>query len=112
MLDSTEGIPQGDPFRPALFSLAVDPIAKNVHSEFNIWYLDDATIAGTEETDLSDLRTLKTRFDEIGLKINDAKCVVLGLRSEGTCVSQYLLTGCYALCAALKVRYSVRCSVH
>ena len=56
MLDSTEGIQQGDPFGPALFSLAVDPIAKNVYCDFNICYLDDATIAGTEETVLGYLR--------------------------------------------------------
>ena len=51
----------------------VDPTAKNVYFEFDIWYLDDASMAGTEETVLSDLRTLKIRLDEIILKFNDTK---------------------------------------
>ena len=33
--------------------------------------MDDATIAVMEEPVLSDLRTLKTRLDDIGLKNND-----------------------------------------
>ena len=53
----------------------VDPIANNVNSQFTIWYLDDATIVGTEETVLSDLRTLKLRWVEIGLKTNDTKSI-------------------------------------
>ena len=62
---STDGIQQADSFCSALFSFVVQPIAKNVNSEVNIWYLDDATIAGTEDAVLDDLRTLKTRLVEI-----------------------------------------------
>ena len=35
-IPSSRGIQQGDPLGPALFSLAVDKIAKNVSSELNI----------------------------------------------------------------------------
>ena len=36
--------------------------------------MDDDTIAGTEETVLSDLRTLITKLNEVDLEINDAEC--------------------------------------
>ena len=45
-IPSSRGIQQGDPLGPALFALAVDKIAKDMSSELNIWYLDDATIGG------------------------------------------------------------------
>ena len=35
--------------------------------------MDDASIEGTKETVFRDLRTLKTRWGEISLKINDTK---------------------------------------
>ena len=38
------GIQQGDPIGPALFTLSVDEAARGVQSEFNVWYLDDATL--------------------------------------------------------------------
>lgn len=41
---------------PALFSISVDPIAKKIYSEFNIWYLGDATKGGTEEAVLNNLK--------------------------------------------------------
>ena len=41
---SETGIQQGDPIGPALFALSVDEAARGVQSEFNVWYLDDATL--------------------------------------------------------------------
>ena len=45
----TEDIQQDETFEPSLFSIAVDPYAKNLNSKFKIWYSDIATIAGAEE---------------------------------------------------------------
>ena len=46
---SEAGIQQGDPIGPALFALSVDEAARGVQSEFNVWYLDDATVGDSPE---------------------------------------------------------------
>ena len=43
-LDSQEGVQQGDPLGPLLFSLAINDLVKSLKSILNIWYLDDGTI--------------------------------------------------------------------
>ena len=63
------GIQQCDSFGAALFPVTVDPFVKNLNSELDIRYLSDATIAGMEEKTLKDLRAMKTKLDEVGLKI-------------------------------------------
>ena len=55
-ITSSTGIQQGDPIGPLLFALAVDQIANGIDSELNVWYLDDATIGGSPESVLSDVR--------------------------------------------------------
>ena len=45
-LDSSEGVQQGDPLGPFLFSLAIMDIVKKMKSDLNIWYLDNCTISG------------------------------------------------------------------
>ena len=44
ILSSETGIQQGDPGGPALFSLGIDHIIKDLKSEVNLWYLDDVTL--------------------------------------------------------------------
>ena len=55
--ESPEGIQQGDPFAPALFALTLDPIAKDMRSGFNIWYLDDTCIGEDRDEVMNDLKT-------------------------------------------------------
>ena len=73
-IPSSMGIQQGDPLGPALFALAVDKIAKNVSSELNIWYLDDATIGGQASSVFNNATKIINAFKEIGLQINSNKC--------------------------------------
>lgn len=73
-LSSEVGCQQGDPLGPAIFSLALNPIIQNLQSKFNVWYLDDGTLGGNIDTVLSDLSTLKTNFESIGLDLNYNKC--------------------------------------
>ena len=42
-LVSATGIQQGDPFGPALFSLGIDEVTREIDTELNVWYLDDGT---------------------------------------------------------------------
>ena len=80
VLRSEEGIQQGDPFGPALFALGLDELTREVESGFNVWYLDDATLGGSPDVVLRDVRRLVTALGAIGLEINSAKCelTVLG----------------------------------
>ena len=54
LLNSKEGLQQGDPLGPFLFSLAIMSLIKSCDSELNLWYLDDATLAGDLDTVISD----------------------------------------------------------
>ena len=71
---SETGIRQGDPIGPALFALSVDEAARGVQSEFNVWYLDDATLGDSPERIHDDLVVLPERLRAIGLEVNRSKC--------------------------------------
>ncbi|XP_048001834.1 uncharacterized protein LOC125238542 [Leguminivora glycinivorella] len=73
-LFSSVGCQQGDPLGPAIFSLAIHPILKNLNSKLNIWYLDDGTLGGEAISVLDDLVKLKTDLQLIGLSLNFSKC--------------------------------------
>ncbi|XP_063617938.1 uncharacterized protein LOC134790882 [Cydia splendana] len=74
VLSSEVGCQQGDPLGPAIFSLAINPIIQKLKSKFNVWYLDDGTLGGDLESVLSDLSTIKSKFETIGLELNYSKC--------------------------------------
>ena len=46
IIESAEGVQQGDPLGPLLFSLTIHPILKMLKSELRIFYLDDGTMGG------------------------------------------------------------------
>ena len=71
---SATGIQQGDPFGPGLFSLGIDPIARGVQSQLNIWYLDDASFGDEPVKVLADLQNVIALLTDISLKINGGKC--------------------------------------
>ena len=58
LLSSESGLQQGDPGGPALFSLGLDQIVKELRSELNLWYLDDSNLADSPQIVLEDLRFL------------------------------------------------------
>ena len=62
------------PIGPALFALSVDEAARGVQSEFNVWYLDDATLGDSPERVYDDLVVLLERLRAIGLEVNGSKC--------------------------------------
>ncbi|PXF39673.1 hypothetical protein BWQ96_10627 [Gracilariopsis chorda] len=70
---------QGDPFGPALFSLAIDEIARRVDTELNVWYLDDGTIGDSPEKVFTCLQRLVSDLDDVGLDVNREKCELLML---------------------------------
>ena len=58
VIHSAEGVQQGDPSGPFLFSLAIRDLMLSCDSELNCWYLDDGTIASSLETVISDYQKI------------------------------------------------------
>ena len=58
IINSAEGIQQGDPLGPMLFCIATIGLAKRLKSELNIWYLDDGSLGGDIEDLISDFETI------------------------------------------------------
>src|SRR6202044_4014500 len=72
------------PPAPAFFALLVRPIVEALDLEFNVWYLDDATLGDTPERALEALRLVMDNAAEVGLHLNSAKSelAVTGAGSE------------------------------
>ena len=70
---SEEGVQQGDPMGPFLFSLGIQDLVRNCDSEFNCWYLDDGTLAGDVESVLKDATMITNAISSHGLKVNPSK---------------------------------------
>jgi hypothetical protein len=85
VISSEVGCQQGDPLGPAIFSLAINPVIQNLKSKFNVWYLDDGTLGGDLESVLSDLSTVKSKFQSIGLELNYSKCELFIQNSSVNC---------------------------
>ena len=76
-LVSATGIQQGDPFGPALFSLGIDDLIRELDVELNIWYLDDGTLGDTPEKVILCVQELIEAFRGVGLDFNKTKCELL-----------------------------------
>ena len=97
---SQQGVHQGDPLEPALFSIAIQPILAKVqelHSATQLLaYLDDVFVIGSHADVLLALDALKASLSAIGLHISMEKCELFGStkicslqRPEGIKVSSY-----------------------
>ena len=82
IIKSNEGVQQGDPLGPFLFSLGIQDLIKNCKSEFNAWYLDDGTLAGDVETVLTDAKTITLAANSHGLIVNPKKSELFLIRPE------------------------------
>ena len=84
-ISSEEGPQQGDPLGAALFCETIHPLLTSLSSELEIGYMDDLTLGGDEKQVASDVRTVETRGQEFGLKLNMKKCEFIsasGLSTE------------------------------
>ena len=64
---SDSDVQQGDPVGPLLFSFAIHYIASSMKSNFNVWYFDDATIAGDPRSACDDIKRCSCMLTGIGL---------------------------------------------
>ena len=74
LLSSDEGVQQGDPMGPLLFSLATFSLAKSMKSELNMWYLDDGCLGGDVDLLISDFEYIKKSGQAFGLSVNESIC--------------------------------------
>ena len=77
VIESAEGVQQGDPLGPLLFCLAIHPLVSQLESEFCVWYLDDGTIGGPSELLFEDLQSVVHEGAALGLFLNEQKCEVI-----------------------------------
>ena len=73
VLESADGVQQGDPLGPLLFCLTIQPLILKLRSEFSVFYLDDGTIGGQVEDIIHDLQLVEEEASHIGLRLNRAK---------------------------------------
>ena len=77
IIQSAEGVQQGDPLGPLLFCLTFQQLKPQLTSEFKVFYLDDGTLGGSIEDLRHDLRVVEKVGQEIGLQLNEEKTEVI-----------------------------------
>ena len=73
ILQSAEGVQQGDPMGPLLFCLSIHALVSKLKSELIVFYIDDCTIGGSVQDVLADLRRVECEASELGLELNHSK---------------------------------------
>ena len=81
---SDSGVQQGDPLGPLLFSLAINDIVSSMKSNFNLWYLDDATIVEDQRSVCDDKQRCSCMLADIGLFLNPSKSELVNLCLDET----------------------------
>ena len=77
IIDSAEGVQQGDPLGPLLFCLTIHPIVSRLSSEFCVWYLDDGTLGDSSSMISKDLDLVVSEGAARGLLLNQQKTEVI-----------------------------------
>ena len=77
IIQSSEGVQQGDPLGPLLFCLTIHSIVSQLRSELRIFYMDDGTLGGSLDDVLDDLHTVRNAAEDFGLHLNLTKSEVI-----------------------------------
>ena len=89
-IDSREGVQQGDPLGPFLFSWATMDLINSCKSELKVFYLDDGTLGGDVKTVLNDYKLIQSAAESLGLEVNPSKCELYRIRPESTwCINAH-----------------------
>jgi hypothetical protein len=77
VIQSAEGVQQGDPLGPLLFCLGIHHMCTQLESESSLFYLDDGTLGGTVDDLKRDLDLVDREGAEIGLRLNREKSEIV-----------------------------------
>ena len=77
LLQSSEGVQQGDLLGPLLFCLTIHRLTMQLRSEFFAFYLDDGTLGGSVGDVVEDLWSVERMAEELGLQLNRGKSEVI-----------------------------------
>ena len=77
ILQSSEGVQQGDPLGPLLFCLSIHRLCSQLKSELCLCYLDDVTLGGNVDDALDDLEVVEHVATGLGLHLNHRKSEVI-----------------------------------
>ena len=77
VLQSSEGVQQGDPLGPLLFCLTIHDMLMQLRGEFGVFYLDDGTLGGSLEEVLRDVRMVERVAGDMGLQLNHRKSEII-----------------------------------
>jgi hypothetical protein len=89
-IESQEGVQQGDPLGPLLFSLVVHPLLTSLRSDLVFGYLDDFTLGGSLNTVAADVALIRSRGASLGLSLNNLKSEVISRSGD---ISHFQFTG-------------------
>lgn len=78
-ISSSEGVQQGDPLGPLLFSLAIARPLNNISCPFVAGYLDDITLGGSVPELGEAIESFASEARALGLTLNISKCEIIGL---------------------------------
>ena len=77
ILQSSEGVQQGDPLGPLLFCLTIHDMLQQLKGEFGVFYLADGTLGGSLVEVLRDVRMVERVAGDMGLQLNHRKLEVI-----------------------------------
>ena len=67
VIQSSEGVLQGDPLGPLLFCLTIHSIVSQLRSELWIFNMDDGTLGGSLDDVVDNLHTVRKAAEDLGL---------------------------------------------
>lgn len=77
VINSCEGVQQGDPLGPLLFCLTIHAVVPELKSELQVLYIDDITLGGFISDIVHDFRKVSDFAKELGLEINHSKSEII-----------------------------------
>ena len=77
VINSSEGVQQGDPLGPLLFCLTIHHLCSRLKSNLCLFYLDDGTLGGSAEDICLDIQSVEQTGAEVGLKLNRSKSEII-----------------------------------
>ena len=81
-ITSQEGIQQGDPLATLLFSVAINPVVRQIATQFQTewssWYLDDGNLISSISEVMKVMDHLLSVGPDYGLFLNSSKCQITG----------------------------------